>query len=360
MENKNKTLLCFKKLIFNLSLISMLISQNFSIRGHLWYSGLISNDVPKNYSPIESKIGTISTFSIFKEFPNNQLLDFEYAHKIDHTYSGDSIISEEKVGLKFFNTNLNYKNTFGEPYRFWIRYSTNKLETRLGLQKIIFGPTQILRNLSWFDNVDLTDPIGQIDGVEAFRLKWFPSNSISLWSWYMLDDSSFGFRSELSHSSGEWGIAYHTDQKDNIGLDYRYDGYLGLWSESSLSSSENIKQIMTTLGLDYTLPIGNGLYLMTEFMSVQKEKPIESKENYVAILANMPIGMIHQISVIKQVSIKENKNYNFLRWSSTYDNFSLNYIFSINPKRDDYLPIKVPNILENFGSTFQIMFIYNY
>ena len=69
----------------------MLISQNFSVRGHLWYSGLSSNDIPKNYSPVESKIGTISTFSMFKDFSNNQLLDFDYAHKIDHTYSGDSI-----------------------------------------------------------------------------------------------------------------------------------------------------------------------------------------------------------------------------------------------------------------------------
>lgn len=350
----------YNKLISSIGLISIVLTQNYSIRGQIWYSGLISNDVPKNYSPVESKIGTISTFSIFKEFPNNQLLDFEYAHKIDQMYSGDSIINIDTIKINLLDNELAYNNQLGEAYRFWIRYSNEKIEARLGLQKITFGPTQILRNLSWFDNINLTDPVGQIDGVNAFRLKWFPSNSVSLWSWYMLDDSSFGFRSELSHSSGEWGIAYHTDQKDNVGLDYRYDGYFGLWSESSLSSSENIKQIMTTLGLDYTLPIGNGLYLMTEFMSVQKEKPIESKENYIAILANMPIGMIHQISVITQVSIKENKNYNFLRWSSTYDNFSLNYIFSINPKRNDYLAIKVPNILENFGSTFKIMFIYNY
>lgn len=341
-------------------MISIVLTQNYSIRGKIWYSGLTSNNVPPNYSNVESKIGTISTFSIFSDLINNQLVDFEYAHKIDQMYSGDSILNVDTVNINLLDNELAYNNQLGEPYRFWIRYSNEKVEARLGLQKITFGPTQILRNLSWFDNIDLTDPVGQIDGVNAFRLKWFPSNSISLWSWYMFDSSSFGFRSELSHGSGEWGIVYHADQKNNIGLDYRYDGYFGLWSESSLLLSENIQQIITTLGLDYTLAIGNGLYLMAEFMLVQKEKPTKSRENYVAILANMPIGMIHQISVITQVSIKENKNYNFLRWSSTYDNFSFNYIFSINPKRDDYLPIEVPNILENFGSTFQIMLIYNY
>ena len=345
--------------IFN----QFIFAQNYSFKGKIWYSGLTSNNIPENYSSIESKLGSITTFSVFSKLINNQLIDFEYAHKIDQIYSGDSIINVDTVNISLFKNELAYNNKLGEPYRFWIRYSNEKVEARLGLQKITFGPGQILRNLSWFDNIDLTDLTGQIDGVKAFRLKWFPSNTISLWSWSILnkvDSLSFGFRSELSHISGEWGITYHTDQKNNIGLDYRYDGYFGLWSESSLLLSENIKQIITTLGLDYTLPIGNGLYLMTELMSIQQQKPIKSKENYAAILATMPIGMIHQISIITQINIKENKNYNFLRWSSTYDNFSLNYIFSLNPKRQDYLPLKVPNVLENFGSTFQIMFIYNY
>ena len=170
----------------------------------------------------------------------------------------------------------------------------------------------------------------------------------------MLDDSSFGFRSELSHSSGEWGIAYHTDQKDNIGLDYRYDGYFGLWSESSLSSSENIKQIMTTLGLDYTLPIGNGLYLMTEFMSVQEEKPFESKENYIAILANMPIGMIHQISVITQVSIKENKSYNLNKVPELVDDLQYCVLDTTNKNNIDFFFIPLI-FLESFSAPSMIL-----
>ena len=346
-------------LIFN----QIIFSNNFSFKGRIWYSGLTSNDIPKNYSPIESKLGAITTFSLFPKLINNQLIDFEYSHKIDQIYSGDSIINADTININLFNKELSYNNQLGKPYRFWIRYYNEKVEARLGLQKITFVPAQILRNLSWFDNIDLTDPTGQVGGVKAFRLKWFPSNTISLWSWSILnkhDSLSFGFRSELSHFSGEWGITYHADQKNNIGIDYRYDGYFGLWNESSFLLSENIKQIITTLGLDYTLPIGNGLYLMTEFMSIQQQKTFKLKENYAAILANIPIGMIHQISIITQIDIKENKNYNFLRWSSTYDNFSLNYIFSLNPKRQDYLPLKVPNVLENFGSTFQIMFIYNY
>ena len=70
--------------------------------------------------------------------------------------------------------------------------------------------------------------------------------------------------------------------------------------------------------------------------------------------------MIHQLSIIKQISLNEKKSNNFLRWSSAYDNFSLNYIFSINPKRNEYLPVIVPSVHEGFGSTIKIMLIYNY
>ena len=188
-------------------------------------------------------------------------------------------------------------------------------------------------------------------------------NTISIWSWSILNELnnlSFGFRSEISHYSGEWAISYHNDEITRWGLDYRYDGYFGFWNEGSAISSNNLKQIITTLGLDYTLPIFNGIYLMTEFMSIQQQRPIKSNQNYNAILATIPFGMIHQLSIIKQISLNEKKCYNFLRWSSEYDNFSLNYIFSMNPKRNEYLPVIVPSGLEGFGSTIKIMLIYNY
>ena len=67
-----------------------------------------------------------------------------------------------------------------------------------------------------------------------------------------------------------------------------------------------------------------------------------------------------KISNKKKISLNEKKSYNFLHWNSAYDNFSLNYIFSINPKRNEYLPVIVPSGLEGFGSTIKIMLIYNY
>ena len=135
------------------------------MKGQFWSSALTSNDVPNDQSSIESTLGYVPTLSLFKNLSASQFIDVEWAYRLDRSYSADSLLN-----------NL-------ENHRLWIRYSSEKIEARLGLQKIVFGPSQILRTLSWFDTIDLKDPTGQTDGVEAFRLRVFPSNSLSVWSW---------------------------------------------------------------------------------------------------------------------------------------------------------------------------------
>ena len=337
-----------------------------SIRGQFWVNGLTRNDVPSGQSPFESNIGYIPTFSLFKELSNNQLVDMEWAYRLDRTYSGVFLL----------HNNVSH-------HRYWVRYSSDKLEARLGLQKIVFGPSFILRTLSWFDTINLRDPTGQTDGVEALRLRWFPSNSLSLWSWAINNDQdtlSYGSRAEISNSAGEWGLTYHQDPSkslqmvcqnntpnfgshNRLAIDYRYDGFIGFWNESALISSDRSEIIMATVGADYTLPIASGILVTAEYMSISNiTDSVESSQSYAALMANMPLGMVHQLIFISQFDLEENRSYNYLRWSSTYDYYSLNFILSISPKRADYnLPEEcLPRYLADFGNRFQFMFIYNH
>jgi len=339
-------------------------AQSFSAKGQLWTSTLTSNDVPDGQSSIESTMGYIPTLSLFKELSDNQLVDIEWAYRLDRAYSGDSLLNNNE-----------------SHHRYWIRYASEKLETRLGLQKIVFGPSFVLRSLSWFDTIDLKDPTGQTDGVEAFRLRWFPSNSLSLWSWAINNDQdtlSYGSRAEVSNSAGEWGLTYHQDPSkslqqigqigipisgshNRIAIDYRYDGFIGIWNESALISSDRTDIIMATVGADYTLPIATGILLMMESMYISsKTNDSTSTQSYTAFMASMPLGMVHQLMFISQLDLEENRSYNYLRWSSTYDHYSLNFILSISPKRAEYLPTIMPNTLAGFGNGFQFMFIYNH
>ena len=152
----------------NLALLILLTTtfgQSLSSKGQFWASGLTGNDVPTGQSAFESSLGYIPTLSLSRDLSDFSFIDFEWAVRFDRLYSGDSLLSNHE------------KN-----HRLWARYTSEKFEARLGLQKIVFGPSQILRSLSWFDTIDLKDPTNQTKGVDALRLKWFPNNSLSLWS----------------------------------------------------------------------------------------------------------------------------------------------------------------------------------
>mgnify|MGYP003315857080 FL=1 len=219
--------------------------------------------------------------------------------------------------------------------------------------------------------------------MEAFRLRWFPSNSLSLWSWAINNDQdnlSYGSRAEVSNSAGEWGLTYHQDPSKSLqpigqigipifgahsrfAIDYRYDGFIGFWNESALVSSDRSEIIMATVGADYTLPIATGILVMAEYMSISnKIDSGELSQSYTALMASMPLGMVHQLMFISQFDLEENRSYNYLRWSSTYDHYSLNFILSISPKRADYnIPKEdLPRSLAGFGTGLQFMFIYNH
>ena len=342
---------------------SFLFSQSFSTKGQFWVGGLTGNDVPAGQSAFESTIGYIPTLSLSKNNSELSFIDFEWAYRLDRSYSGDTLVSNQE------------KN-----HRLWTRYSSEKIEARLGLQKIVFGPSQILRTLSWFDSFDLTDPTGQTHGVDAFRLRWFPNNSISIWSWIIQgkNELSFGSRTEISNSLGEWGLTTHRDSEThgrNLGqmpllisgtnyrfaLDYRYDGFIGFWNESSIVYLDDSELGFMTIGADFTLPVANGILVMTETIFMNNSAT-NTNETLTAFMANLPLGMVHQIMLISQVDWETNHWNHFIRWGSTFDKFSLSFILSKSPKRTDYaIPSEyLPNTVAGFGTRLQFMFIYNH
>ena len=366
---RNEILKYFRILILIIVLIPSIQGYTLSTKGMFTMDALTSNDIPSSWPSYESRLSYIPTLSIRQNLSISSLLDGEWAYHLKRNYAG---------GLLY--------NKIEKNHRFWIRFSNQKLEIRLGLQKLIFGPTQILRPLSWFDTFDVKDPTRQTDGVNALRVKWFPSNNISIWSWLINSDSwltnnkletlSLGGRAELSSSIGEMGLTFHFDPKNSkpaieqigipidrsqsrLGLDYRFDGFIGFWNESTLIKSEESEIILSTIGADYTIPISNGILVMTETMYVLNKY---ENQNYSVIMASVPIGIIHMAMYISQFDWIENKEYHYFRWSSVFDSYSLNMIVSLNPKRDQYnMPESAfPNSLTGFGAGIQFMLIYNH
>ena len=356
----------YKSIIFGVILNSAIICAQFSTKGVLTLGSISGNDIPINWSKYQSSISYITTISFKQDISTQSLLDFEWGYQLQRDYSGD----------------LLYK-TIKKPYRLWTRFSNEKLEARLGLQKIIFGPTQILRPLSWFDSFDIKNPTNETNGVEALRLKWFSSNNNTLWSWFIRDDLdtiSYGGRYEFLSPLGEIGITIHSDPKisyqvigqtgipienphNRIAVDYRYDGIIGFWNENAMIQSKTSQITLATIGADYTLPILNGLLIMTELMYTSNKSNDQHKtKNYSAFMASLPIGMTHLAMYVSQIDWSEEKTYHYLRWSSTFDNYSLNWILSLNPKRNQYnIPENMlPKSIAGFGTNIQFMFIYHH
>jgi len=330
-----KTLLVLRYLplvLIYLNIKIFLFSQSYSIKGQFWASG----EFIENQSDFMPQLSYIPTLSAYYELSRGKMVDLEWAYRFGRSYIGDSL-----------------EEHYEKPYRGWLRYSTQRIEARLGLQKVSFGPARVLRPLAWFDTIDPKDPIARTEGVEAFRLRFFPSNSLALWTWIMKDVSdtlSYGGRGELSTSLGEWGFTLHQDtdvSNKQVGIDFRYDGFIGFWNESVMIKSDNIEIDMITVGADYTLPIASGVLIMTESMFISsKQNTITSNQTFMAFMASLPVGMFHHFMFISNLDWDENNSYNYLRWRSTYDSLSINCMASINPNE--------------MGNSLQLMLIYNH
>ena len=361
-------------LVIYLCASAVTLAQSFSLKGQLWGSVIHGDDPPVGRSSFETTLGYIPMLSLSRDLSINRFVDLEWGYRMGKVYAGDYAIS-----------------SIEEPYRLWLRYSTDQIEARLGLQKIAFGPAMVLRSLAWFDTIDPKDPTGQTEAVEAFRLRLFPTSSLALWLWSINNDQdtlSYGGRAELSTSIGEWGLTYYQDPTElgqSVGqfpifisgphqraaMDYRYDGYFGFWFEGvgifadSKQDVELNRFTLLTLGADYTIPVGSGMLIMAETMKINGSstaEDISSDQTYTALMASLPINMLHQLMFIAQIDWDNNHMYNYLRWGVTYDRFSLNFILSISPRRGDYniATEYLPKTVAGFGTGLQFMLIYNH
>lgn len=279
-------------------------------------------------------------------------------------------------------------------YRAWMRYSTQQMEVRLGLQKINFGSAQILRPLMWFDSMDARDPLMMTDGVWGGLFRYYFKNNANIWGWVLYGNKErkgweilqsytkfpeFGGRAQFPVNRGEIAISYNFRKAENllsgsgslhpenrIGLDLRLDREVGLWFESSWTITggnigEYRNQEMITLGGDYTLDVGNGIGLTFEqlFYSFD-EKAFNFKNIYTfsAIMATYPLSIFDDLSAIIYYNWKDHNIYNLINWQHHFKHLSLHTIFYWNPDNSS-LPLQSGG--EHFmGKGIRIMLVWDH
>jgi hypothetical protein len=286
-----------------------------------------------------------------------------------------------------------------KPYRAWIRYSSDQLEIRLGLQKINFGSATMLRPLMWFDQIDPRDPLQLTDGVWGALARYYFLNNSNIWIWGLYGNSErrgweyipvnnripeFGGRVQIPVKAGEIAFTYHhrvADSRDmgdeiaayekipenKFGFDAKWDLITGIWLEGSYTNKKmNLgmltNQLAINAGLDYTFAIGSGLYVAYEhLLAVYYEKAFSfsNSASFSLLTVNYPVGLFDRLGSIIYYNWTDNKVYTFLNWQKQFDNIMFYIMTYWNPEQFQ-LPAQTSSQNIFAGRGIQLMFVFNY
>lgn len=275
--------------------------------------------------------------------------------QISQFLSGERSIDFEASVYGFINLDAGERSDDLRPYRFNFRYATPQSETQLGLQKINFGPAQLLRALMWFDRQNPTDPMNIAEGVWGLRYRYGFLNNANVWLWGLYgndepkgleacgsvaDKPEFGGRIQTPVPLGEMALTFHSRTANNrfgdfretrYALDGRWDVLVGAWFEAVVQYQEITGPFkytkMLTTGLDYTVGIGNGLYVLTEYMISQVSDDLYEVAKDVrlsALMLNYPLSMFDNLSLLTFYSWETKDFIQYASWQRSYDNIVVN------------------------------------
>jgi hypothetical protein len=289
-----------------------------------------------------------------------------------------------------------------KPYRVWARYATDKMEIRAGLQKINFGQAKMFRPLMWFDGMDVRDPLQLTDGVYGVLGKYFFENNANLWLWGLIGNENrkgwemfgtekwkpeVGGRIELPVLIGEMAMTTHYRKvhainmlssawndyrllaENRIGLDGKWDLGVGLWFESSTTITEKNWimvprfQDMLNVGIDYTLPVGNGLGVTFEYLRYHAGDNFFTKGNTANLIGSMfsyPVTMMDNLSAMFFYIPNQSALYNYVTWNRNYDKWSIYAIGYWNPVNTQMLLFQSGSTNLFAGKGMQVMVSYNF
>ncbi|MDP8203244.1 MAG: hypothetical protein P9L95_01785 [Candidatus Tenebribacter mawsonii] len=294
----------------------------------------------------------------------------------------DNIVVDSEISYDF---NLSCKNSelelSSKLYRSWLRCSSSQTELRVGLQKINFGPAQILRSLQWFDSINPKDISQTTEGVKALLGRYYFVNNANIWLWgvwgnrnetsfdkffHEEDNLEFGGRIQYPFQYCEAGFSVHHsptvlqsfDNETKYGIDLRWDMTLGFWIESCLNVYNRLEQNnysrLLSLGTDYTFGIGNGIYSLFEhqyFSEVQEDiwKPTD-RSGASSLLISYPLGMFDSVRSILTYNWQPELYNWFLSYNRNYDYLSIYLNLFWNSDQNNS-----QNIDKESGASVQLM-----
>ncbi|MEQ8688513.1 MAG: hypothetical protein RIF36_16645 [Imperialibacter sp.] len=280
-----------------------------------------------------------------------------YALKLDSTVVLDFEASANIYGsFDFHAFDSSYTDGNIQPYRIWTRITGRQYEVRVGLQKIDFGSSTLLRPLQWFNQIDPRDPLKLTYGVYGALGRYYFLNNANVWFWVLAGNEKtrgfdavktyrkhpeFGGRVQYPVSRGELAVSYHHRTsnaaelldsplyekvpEDRVGIDGKWDLGVGLWFETSFTHKykqldQLTNQSLFNLGTDYTFGIGSGLNVVVEHLTMSFDSQVlrfSNTTNITATNISYPLGLFDTISAVY-----------YYNWTTTDYNVFINYSHS--------------------------------
>ena len=374
--------------IFTILTFFIILAPGVNAQDTLRFSGQVSSWVNLNSA------GELPLWGGARYIPqlNAELTD--KSGKLFDTEASVNLYGNAGTDLKEWSASGDIK-----PYRAWVRYSTDQAELRLGLQKLNFGSASMLRPLMWFDQLDPRDPLQLTDGVWGLLGRYYFLNNANIWLWGLYGNNGsrgweiipvnrkipeFGGRIQFPALQGEAAFSYHyrvADTRDmpllvdsfekigenKFGFDARWDFVTGLWIEGSFTHKNKKLGILTNqlalnAGVDYTFPVGSGLYMVFEQLVAtydEKAFSFSKKMTFSMLSVSYPLGLFDRISSMMYYNWSDDKLYSFLNWQRQFDNIMLYIMAYWNPESFQ-LPAQTTSQNIFAGKGIQLMFVLNH
>jgi hypothetical protein len=253
-------------------------------------------------------------------------------------------------------------------YRAWLRIATPTFEARIGLQRVNFGSATLFRPLMWFDRVDPRDPLQLTEGVKGVLARYSFQNNANVWGWALYGNAQptgwetvptanktveYGGRVQTPVPAGEIGLTYHhrladlnlpsaaVVPEDRFGLDGKWNIGVGIWGEAALAheATDSVPlryQRFWTVGADYTVGVGNGLYILTEYSRIETPtSPLGpgTGAGFSGLSINYPVGIVDRVSAILYHNWQLDQWYRIVTWQRTYDAWTFYLLAFWNPQQ---------------------------
>ena len=379
-----------KKFALILFLIILIMTIKGFSQGLRFKGQLISWAVTKPFDDFESLIG------------GRYIPELSYGYTFKEKYTLDAEVQLNMYGYGYYNGDSIKWDGQIDLFRGWVRFSSNKFNFRVGLQKINFGSAAMLRPLMWFDQIDPRDPLQLTEGVYSALGRYYFSNNANIWLWLLYGNDQpkgweifpsvktipeFGGRFQTPLFTGELAVSYHhrvantesdlypelqtiEDQatENRLGLDGKWDVGVGLWFETAFIHQDiDVPELrakkMINIGMDYTIGLGSGLTVMGEqiwFTTGEELFNSSQRNSFTAISANYPVSIIDNLTYIFYYDWSNNGFYNFINWGMTWDKISLYIMAYWNPDNFTlYQNLSDESTLYT-GKGFQVQFVFNH